>query len=162
MWQAFKDDIENAGRFASREDYENWVRGWVEDSINECGRIERYYLGVENPAENLDIEIGKPNQVYEIEYRYSDEDEYHNAYVLVYKTGTVLGDTIQHALDCANEDGDYSGLDKLLSDHYDLCDNDICFYFDESDNVRGLEKELELSFDIRIKDMWVDRGSKRE
>lgn len=162
MWQAFKDDIENAGRFASREDYENWVRGWVEDSISECGRIERYYLGVENPAENLDIKIGKPNQVYEIEYRYSDEDEYHNAYVLVYKTGTVLGDTIQHALDCANDDGDWAGLDKLLYDHYELCDDDICFYFDESNNIRGLEKELELSFDIRIKDMWVDRGSKRE
>lgn len=61
MWQAFKDDIENAEPFKSREDYEMWVRGWVEDSISECGRIERYYLGVENPTDGLDIQIGENN-----------------------------------------------------------------------------------------------------
>ena len=58
MWQAFKDDIELAGEFENREDYEMWVRGWVEDSINECGRIERYYLNVEDPTDGLDIKIG--------------------------------------------------------------------------------------------------------
>lgn len=58
MWQAFKDDIENAEPFKSREDYEMWVRGWVEDSINELGRIERYYLGVDDPTDGLDIKIG--------------------------------------------------------------------------------------------------------
>lgn len=62
MWQAFKDDIENTEGFESREDYEMWVRGWVEDSINECGRIERYYLGVENPTEELDIKIGEKGE----------------------------------------------------------------------------------------------------
>lgn len=64
MWQAFKDDIElrsEDGGFKNREEYENWVRAWVEDSINECGRIERYYLGVENPADELDIKIGEDN-----------------------------------------------------------------------------------------------------
>lgn len=64
MWQAFKDDIELRSEdegFKNREEYENWVRGWVEDSINECGRIERYYLGVENPADGLDIQIGEDN-----------------------------------------------------------------------------------------------------
>lgn len=61
MWQAFKDDIENCEPFKSREDYENWVRGWVEDSISECGRIERYYLGHYNPTTELDIEIGEDN-----------------------------------------------------------------------------------------------------
>lgn len=62
MWQAFKDDIENTEGFESREDYKMWVRGWVEDSINECGRIERYYLSVENPTEELDIKIGEKGE----------------------------------------------------------------------------------------------------
>lgn len=60
MWQAFKDDIEmTAYKFKNREEFDNWVRAWVEDSINELGRIERYYLGVENPADGLDIKIGE-------------------------------------------------------------------------------------------------------
>lgn len=175
MWQAFKDDIENCEPFKSREDYENWVRGWVEDSINECGRIERYYLGVEDPTDGLDIVIEdknerkaeeaekKTNCIYEIEYRYSDEDEFHNAYVLIYETGTVLGDTIQHAMDCADEDGDWAGLDKLLYDHYGLSDGDICFYVDVTVADEGdAKKDLEQSFDIIVKDMWVDRESKYE
>lgn len=61
MWQAFKDDIENTEGFESREDYEMWVKGWVEDSINELGRIERYYLGVENPTGELDIKLKGDN-----------------------------------------------------------------------------------------------------
>lgn len=61
MWQAFKDDIENTEGFKSRKDYEMWVRGWVEDSINELGRVERYYLNVENPQDGLDIQIGDSN-----------------------------------------------------------------------------------------------------
>ena len=61
MWQAFKDDIENTEGFESREDYEMWVKGWVEDSINELGRVERYYLNVENPEDGLDIKIGESN-----------------------------------------------------------------------------------------------------
>lgn len=62
MWQAFKDDIElNEDGFKNREEYEMWVRAWVEDSINELGRIERYYLAVDNPMEELDIKIGEDN-----------------------------------------------------------------------------------------------------
>ena len=62
MWQAFKDDIEmTAYKFKNREEFNNWVRAWVEDSINECGRIERYYLGHYNPTTELDIEIGEDN-----------------------------------------------------------------------------------------------------
>lgn len=64
MWQAFKDDIElrsEDGGFKNREEYENWVRAWVEDNINELGRIERYYLSVEDPTEGLDIKIGEYN-----------------------------------------------------------------------------------------------------
>lgn len=62
MWQAFKDDIElNEDGFKNREEYEMWVRAWVEDSINELGRIERYYLGHYNPTTELDIKIGEDN-----------------------------------------------------------------------------------------------------
>lgn len=65
MWQAFKDDIENTSfsQFQDREDYESWVKGWVEDSIRELGRIERYYLQVEDPTEELDIKIGEDNEL---------------------------------------------------------------------------------------------------
>lgn len=63
MWQAFKDDIElNEDGFKNREEYENWVRAWVEDNISELGRIERYYLGVGDPTEGLDIKIGENNE----------------------------------------------------------------------------------------------------
>lgn len=64
MWQAFKDDIElrsEDGGFKNREEYEMWVRAWVEDNISELGRIERYYLGVKDPADGLDIKIGENN-----------------------------------------------------------------------------------------------------
>lgn len=62
MWQAFKDEIELCDKFKNREDYNNYVRAWVEDSINELGKIERYYLGHYNPTIELDIEIGEENE----------------------------------------------------------------------------------------------------
>ena len=64
MWQAFEDDIElrsEDGGFKNREEYENWVRAWVEESINELGRIERYYLEVDDPTKELYIKIGENN-----------------------------------------------------------------------------------------------------
>lgn len=64
MWQAFKDDIElrsEDGGFKNHEEYEMWVRAWVEDSISELGRIERYYLSAKDPADGLDIKIGENN-----------------------------------------------------------------------------------------------------
>lgn len=60
MWDEFYKDIDGQ-EFDTREDYEMWVRGWVEDSINECGRIERYYLSVDDPTDGLDIKIGENN-----------------------------------------------------------------------------------------------------
>lgn len=106
----------------------------------------------------------KVNCIYQIKFRYSDEEDFRDAYVLVYQTGTVLGDTIAHALDEADEDGDYSGLDKLLYDHYGLTDGGICFYYDTDDAIgkRKLENSLELAFDIVVRNMWVDRESKYE
>lgn len=111
------------------------------------------------------------NKIYEIEFNYGDEMEYHlgdktrthNAYILIYATGTPLGDTIQHALDCGNEDGDFSGLDKLLLKHYGLKDDDICFYFDRNGiEDESLILEIEHDFDIRIEDYWVARESDYE
>ena len=61
MWQAFKDEVELCDEFRSREHFNDYVKAWVEDSINELGRIERYYLGVDDPTDGLDIQIGEDN-----------------------------------------------------------------------------------------------------
>lgn len=108
--------------------------------------------------------------IYEIEYKYADEyikgEPSHNALVCVYETGSVEGDTIQYALDKANEDGDWSGVDKLMVALFGLKDEDICFYFDVSNILKEggsrltkLVPELQKDFDIVIKDIWVERTS---
>ena len=108
--------------------------------------------------------------IYEIEYRYADEykanEENHNALVCVYETGSAEGDTIQYALDKANEDGDFSGVDTLLGRLFGLKDEDICFYYDISDIEDGatnralaLVPELQKDFGIVIEDIWVERTS---
>ena len=100
------------------------------------------------------------NNVYEMEYRYSDEEEFHNAYILIYHTGTTLGKTIQQQLDLMNETGNPVGLDKLLYDRYKLDDAQICFYFDRNDiGDAELREEIERSYDIYINDMWIERDS---
>lgn len=62
MWDEFYKDIDGQ-EFDTREDYENWVRGWVEDTINECGRIERWALklGDGDATDELSIKIGEDN-----------------------------------------------------------------------------------------------------
>lgn len=62
MWDEFYKDIDGQ-EFNTREDYENWVRGWVEDSINECGRVERFALRLtgEQADEELNVKIGEDN-----------------------------------------------------------------------------------------------------
>lgn len=62
MWDEFYNDIDGQ-KFDTREDYENWVRGWVEDTINECGRIERFALRLtgEQADEELNVKIGEDN-----------------------------------------------------------------------------------------------------
>ena len=112
--------------------------------------------------------------IYEIEYRYDDEykanEETHNAFVCVYETGTAEGDTIHYAIEKANEDGDWTGLDKLLGRLFDLKDDDICFYYDtntlkregvyySTSRLTRLVPELQKSFDIVIEDIWVERTS---
>ena len=108
--------------------------------------------------------------IYEIEYKYADEyikgEPSHNALVCVYETGTVEGDTIQYALDKANEDDDWSGVDKLMGALFGLKDEDICFYFDVSNiidkgtsRLTKLVPELQKDFGIVVKDIWLERTS---
>ena len=109
--------------------------------------------------------------IYEIEYRYADEykedEPTHNCYVCVYEGDEVgVGETIDYALERANEDGDFSGVDNLMSKLFGLKDEDICFYFDISDTIdKGTSRltrlvtELQKSFDIVINDIWVERTS---
>lgn len=108
--------------------------------------------------------------IYEIEYRYDDEykagEPTHNALVCVYDSSKVgAGETIHYAMEKAHEDGDWAGLDKLLSRLFGLVDDDICFYYDISDIEDGatnralaLVPELQKSFEIVIEDIWVERG----
>ena len=108
--------------------------------------------------------------IYEIEYKYADEyikgEPSHNALVCVYETGSAEGDTIQYALDKANEDDDWSGVDKLMGKLFGLKDEDICFYFDISNildkgtsRLTKLVPELQKDFGIVIKDIWLERTS---
>ena len=66
--------------------------------------------------------------IYEIDYKFDSEwrdDGWRTGLVCVYETGTPSGDNLQHALDLANEDDDWSGVDKLLTTMFDLKDEDI-------------------------------------
>ena len=62
MWDEFYEDIDGE-EFANRDEYEMWVSAWVEDTINEAGRIERFALGIENDKakDELNVEIGDVN-----------------------------------------------------------------------------------------------------
>lgn len=113
--------------------------------------------------------------IYEIEYRYDDEykadEPTHNAFVCVYDSSKVgAGETIHYALEKANEDGDWTGLDKLLGKLFGLKDEDICFYYDtkwlkqegayySTSRLTRLVPELQKSFDIVIEDIWVEGTS---
>lgn len=101
--------------------------------------------------------------IYEIEYKFEDEmsdDGWRTGLVLVYETGTASGDNIQHALDCANEDDDWSGVNKLLKTMFKLEDDNVAFYYDVSVMSEGntskltrLAVELQKNFDIIINDI---------
>lgn len=58
MWDEFYKDIDGQ-KFEHRNDFENYVRGWVEDTINEAGRLERWALNSDTKTmcEELNIEI---------------------------------------------------------------------------------------------------------
>lgn len=101
--------------------------------------------------------------IYEVEYKYLDELEdknsrWHEALACIYDSTKVgAGETIQYALDKAREDGDYSGVDKLLTKLYGLTDEDICFYYDVSElDDRGLvfvAIGLQRNFDIILNEI---------
>lgn len=92
------------------------------------------------------------NSLYEIEYLYFDELSerrsygWRTGYIVVYDTTTALGETLQHALNCANEDGDWKQFNELLKKHFGVTDDEVVFYFDRN----GIEDEslfLEIQAD---------------
>lgn len=101
--------------------------------------------------------------IYEIRYKYLDElgdKGWRTSDICVYEVGTPSGDNLQHALDIANEEDDFSGVDKLLTAMFKLKDDDIVFYYDISDIEDGatnralaLVVELQKNFDILIDDI---------
>lgn len=159
MWDEFYKEIDGK-KFKTRDEFNSWVKGWAETMCGEAGRIERFALsmGDGDAHDELNVDIGE-NVIYELEYRYSDEDQFHNANACVYTTGTRTGDEIQEKLDAINDGGDFephSELDILVNKLFGINDGDICFYFDRNTIPDDeLKKRMELSYDIVIKDMWV-------
>lgn len=105
------------------------------------------------------------SSLYEIEYKFEDErleDGWRTGLVLVYETGTASGDNVQHALDCANEDDDWTGVDKLLGAMFGVKEDEIAFYYDVNDmresntsRLTRLAVELQKNFDIIINDIGM-------
>ena len=95
--------------------------------------------------------------IYEIEYKFEDElneSRWRNSNLCVYETGTPSGDTIDRALELANEDGDFTGVDKLLGKMFWIRDDDIAFYFDRAGvEDESLVSELQRDFEIIINDL---------
>lgn len=94
------------------------------------------------------------NTLYEVEYKYFDELKekgWRNAYFIVYDTSTTLGETIQHALDCLDEEEDVDGLDKVLMKHFGVCDSEVSYYFDRNGvEDESLWLEIQSSQDILV------------
>ena len=95
--------------------------------------------------------------IYEIEYKFEDElneSGWRTSNLCVYDSSEVgAGETIQYALDKANEDDDWSGVDKLMGKLFGLKDDDIAFYFDRNGvEDGGIISQVERDFDIIIND----------
>lgn len=100
--------------------------------------------------------------LYEISFKYLDslKEDWHSAQVVVYDHNTVLGETFMYALEKADEEGEWDGVDRLLGKYLGTKDDEVCFYFDIADlNDSGagrwtmLVPELQQSHDIIIKDI---------
>lgn len=61
MWDEFYEDIDGK-EFATRKEYELYVQAWVQGTIDEAGRIERWGTGLptEMAQDELNIKILKP------------------------------------------------------------------------------------------------------
>lgn len=100
----------------------------------------------------------KTIKTYEIEYKYEDELKekgWRNSIIVVYdSSNNTEGATFQHALDLASEDGDYSGVDKLLK-HLGTSDEEVVFYFDRAGiSTESLVLEIQHDFDIVINNIF--------
>lgn len=105
--------------------------------------------------------------LYEIEFRYLDalNEPWHTANVVIYDSNTAFGANLRHAMDVADEDGDFGGVDKLLLSTFGVKDDDICFYLDlkyvdDSGAGRDTAKVLELQrgFDILVNNITFIQG----
>lgn len=91
---------------------------------------------------------------YDMRFKFEDElneKEWRLGTVVVYdSSNNTEGATFKHALDCADEDGDYSGVNKLL-EPYGIDDDATCFYFDRAGiATESLVLEMQRDFDIVI------------
>lgn len=96
-------------------------------------------------------------KTYGIQYKFDDElseKGWRNSVIVVYDAGTSSdGAILQHALNCASEDDDYSGVDKVL-EKYGTKDDDVVFYFDNTGIAdESLVLELQHDFGIVINDI---------
>lgn len=98
------------------------------------------------------------NTLLEIEYLYLDELQeskskgWRTANMVVYDTSTVLGETIQHALDSIDEDGT-GGIDKVMTKFFGVMDDEVAFYFDRNGiEDESLFLEIQADYDIVIND----------
>ena len=102
--------------------------------------------------------------LYEIEYKFLDELNEPNwrvSDIVVYDSSEVgFGETLEYAFEKANEDDDFSGVDKLLRKMYDVDDDSVAFYLDLNNIAEGgtskstkLVSELQQSHGIIVKDI---------
>ena len=96
------------------------------------------------------------NTLLEIKYLYLDElkesksNGWRTALMVVYDTSTVLGETIQHALDSIDEDGT-GGIDKVMTKFFGVMDDEVAFYFDRNGiEDESLFLEAQADYDIVI------------
>lgn len=101
--------------------------------------------------------------LYEIQYRFLDElneSEDRHSNLVVYDSETELGGKLRSALDneCFDE------VDDILSEHFGIRDDDVCFYYDWNDLVpkngrtASLILELQQDQDIMIYDLTYIEG----
>lgn len=84
-------------------------------------------------------------KLYELEYKYPDEDEFHYCLMVYYDEQSGLGEL----LDEADQEDDFSKVDKKLFEKFGLYDEDICYYYDGELS----KKAIESAFEIEVKNM---------
>lgn len=95
-------------------------------------------------------------KLYNLIYRYNDEtSEYEEvtSLMVAYDVTTPAGATLEYALDKASEDGDYSGVDGLLTKAFKVTDDAIMFYYEMPLTAEVVKADVERDLDIKIETM---------